>query len=108
MYVPLFTLFKNLFCIEYSEESGPFTAKSDISVAIRTVKGDLERDFPKTTKIAAVIAAVVQHFNFNAEGKYELNTENDPDNPLDPNRPLVSFGLKDKNVLVFTDLGVAV
>ena len=88
--------------------TGQGRSDSDISLTIRTVKGELERDFPKTTKIAAVIAAVVQHFNFNSEGKYELNTENDPDNPLDPNRPLVSFGLKDGDVLVFTDLGVAV
>jgi hypothetical protein len=96
--------------LEVGEEKMTEQGRSDsnITLIIRTVKGELKKDFPKTAKIAEVIAAVIQHFNFNSEGKYELNTENDPDNPLDPNRPLVSFGLKDGDVLVFTDLGVAV
>jgi len=81
---------------------------SDISLKIKTVRGDLERDFPKNTRVKEVIKAVVQHFGFSNEGKYELKAESDADNPLDPDQSLANLGLKDHGIFVLTDLGVAV
>lgn len=59
-------------------------------------------------KVSEVIQQVIEHYGFSAQGSYELRLERDPDNPLQPDRPLVSYDVKDGDVLVFTDLGVAV
>lgn len=84
--------------------------KSDnnVEIEIRTVQGILKTTFPKTTKVNEVIQAVIKHFNFAQNGKYDLRLETDPDNALESERPLVSYGIKDGDVLIFTDLGVAV
>ena len=84
--------------------------KSDknLEIEIRTVQGTLQTTFPKTTKISEVLQAVIKHFNFAQNGKYDLRLETDPDNALELERPLVSYGIKDGDVLIFTDLGVAV
>lgn len=80
----------------------------NLTLCIQTTSGEFKNEFEKTTQISVVISAVVSHFGFASDGKYQLSQENDPDTALEPNRPLVSFGLKDNDVLVFTDLGVAV
>jgi hypothetical protein len=67
-----------------------------------------ENTFPKTAKIADVITAVIQKFGFAANGKYELKRENDPNAVLEPQRPLVSYGIKDGDKLIFIDFGQAV
>lgn len=84
--------------------------KSDnnLEIEIRTVQGIFKTTFPKTTKVNEVIQAVIKHFNFAQNGKYDLRLETDPDNALESERPLVSYGIKDGDVLIFTDLGVAV
>ena len=84
--------------------------KSDnnLEIEIRTVQGILKTTFSKTTKVSEVIQAVIKHFNFAENGKYDLRLETDPDNALESDRPLVSYGIKDGDVLIFTDLGVAV
>ena len=86
------------------------SAKNDneLTVKILTTQGSWETTFPKTAKVSDVIQAVIQHFGFATGGKYELRLESDPNTILKPERPLVSFGIKDGDVLVFTDLGVAV
>ncbi|MCH7969182.1 MAG: EsaB/YukD family protein [Thaumarchaeota archaeon] len=80
----------------------------ELTITIQTPQGNWETTFPKTTKVQEVIDAVVKHFGFAPNGKYDLRLSTDPDNPLKPERTLVSYGIKDGDVLVFTDLGVAV
>jgi hypothetical protein len=81
----------------------------DLVVNIETTLGTWEKvTFPKTAKIQEAIQAVIQHFGFAASGNYELRLARDPDTPLKPERPLVSYGIKDGDTLIFTDLGVAV
>jgi len=80
----------------------------DLTILIETSQGTWENTFPKNTKISEVIQAVIQHFGFVAGGKYELRMENEPDTPLKPERPLVSYGIKNGDVLIFTDFGEAV
>lgn len=67
-----------------------------------------ETTFPKTAKISEVIGAVVQQFGFASNGQYELKLDSDPNVELDPQRPLISFGIKDGDKLVFIDFGQAV
>lgn len=80
----------------------------ELEIKIQTTKGIWDPSFSKTTKVQEVTQAVISHFGFTADGKYQLHLENDADSPLDPQRPLVSYGIKDGDVLIFTDLGVAV
>lgn len=82
--------------------------KKHLTVKIETTQGTWESDFDKTSKVREVIQAVIQHFGFAPNGKYELRLEKDPDTVLDPDRPLVSYHIVDGDVLVFTDLGIAV
>jgi hypothetical protein len=79
-----------------------------LSITILTPQGKWDTSVVKTTKIAEVLQAVVNHFGFASNGNYELRAEKDPDVALKPDRPLVSYGIQDGDKLVFTDLGVAV
>lgn len=82
--------------------------KKDLTIRIETTQGSWESTFSKTTKIQEVIQAVVHHFGFSPNGHYELRLASDPDNALKNERTLVSYGLSDGDILIFTDLGIAV
>ena len=82
--------------------------KKELTIKIETTEGIWENGFDKTDKVQQVIQAVIQHFGFAPNGNYDLRLANDPDTALAPERPLVSYGIEDGDVLVFTDLGVAV
>ena len=82
--------------------------KKELSVRIETTQGVWDTSFDKSTKIQEVIQAVVQHFGFAQNGNYELRMAKAPDTPLQPERPLISYHIHDGDVLIFTDLGVAV
>jgi len=82
--------------------------KKELSVKIETTQGVWETVFDKNTKIQEVIQAVAQHFGFAPNGNYELRMAKTPDTPLRPERPLVSYHIQDGDILIFTDLGVAV
>jgi len=84
------------------------SSDKELQIQIQTTKGTWSTSFSKTTKVQEVIRAVISHFGFAADGHYQLHLANDANTPLDPQRPLVSYGIKDGDVLVFTDLGVAV
>jgi len=78
----------------------------DITITIVTPQGKWENaTFAKTAKIEEVIKAVVAHFRFAANGNYELRMESDPNKMLKPERTLVSYGIKDVDILRFVDLG---
>ncbi|MBI4744222.1 MAG: hypothetical protein HY776_05330 [Actinobacteria bacterium] len=82
--------------------------KNELTIKIETTQGTWEATFKKTDKVQEVIQAVIGHFGYSPDGKYELRLESNPDEVLKPERPLVSYGIKDGDILVFTDLGVAV
>jgi hypothetical protein len=87
--------------VEYSCKDDKVT-----TLCIKTAQGDWTTDFSKTTKIGEVIQAIVGHFGFAANGKYELRLEKNPQEPLDIHRPLVSYQIEDGDCVVFTDLGL--
>ncbi|MCH8902484.1 MAG: hypothetical protein IIA45_01010 [Bacteroidetes bacterium] len=80
----------------------------NISLIIKSTQGDWSSSFSQTLKIQELINEVREHFGFASDGSYELRLESDPNNTLDPVRPIVSFQLKDGDSLIFTDLGIAV
>nr|WP_281719615.1 hypothetical protein [Nitrosomonas nitrosa] len=85
-------------------------AKNDqeISIVVKGPEPDWETTFPKTAKIEDVIKAYVTKFGLSAKGKYELRLESDPNTALKSERTLVSYHIKDGDVLVFVDFGEAV
>jgi hypothetical protein len=86
----------------------PDKDKKDLEVKVQTTQGTWETSFDKNAKVQHVIQAVVLHFGFATNGNYELRMAKEPDTTLQPERPLVSYHLQDGDILVFTDLGVAV
>ncbi|MGB7123404.1 MAG: EsaB/YukD family protein [Thermoplasmata archaeon] len=83
-------------------------AGNDLTLTIQTAQGDwANATFPKTEKVSAVIQAVISHFGFSKSGNYELTLQGST-TPLKPERTLVSYGIKDGNVLIFTEQGTAV
>ncbi len=89
-----------------NEEKGHGEKDHTLEITIETSQGRWENaSFPKTAKVADVIQAVIEHFNYSKNGNYELRLQSDPNKPLKPERPLVSYGIKDGDVLRFTDLG---
>lgn len=91
-----------------NNEHGSNRKDKGLDLLIKTPSGDWNETFAKTTKVSEVINAVVKKFSYAQNGRYELRMESDVNTPLDPNRPLVSYGIKDGNVLIFVDYGVAV
>jgi hypothetical protein len=80
----------------------------NLKITIKTTQGDWTHEFPKTAKVQDVIDAVIDHFGFAKNGNYQLSLNTKPVTILQPQRPLVSYGIKDGDVLIFTDLGHAV
>lgn len=80
----------------------------EITVIIKGPEPDWPTTFPKTIKVSEVIKAYMDKFNLSPNGKYELRLESDPDNILKPERTLVSYHIKDGEILVFVDYGEAV
>ena len=91
-----------------NSEKGKMGKDNELDIVIKTPNGDWITTFIKTAKVADIVSAVVQHFNYASNGKYELRLESDPDTVLKPERPLVSYGITDGTVLVFIDFGAAV
>jgi hypothetical protein len=80
----------------------------ELTLKIETTQGTWEHTFDKTDKVQEVLQAVIGHFNYAPDGHYELRLAREPNNALKPERTLVSYGIENGEVLVFTDLGVAV
>jgi hypothetical protein len=87
--------------------TNPSTGKPDDVLSIEIISADEEFtfDFQKTTKVSEAIDAAVNQFELNAADKYTLKFPGDKGEKLDPNRPLVSYGLADGASLVLTSHG---
>ena len=77
-----------------------------ITITVRTTQGVLTRDYDKNTQLVQILEAVKQEYGFAPDGNYELIRKLD-NSALDLQRPVVSYGLRDGEVLTFTDLGKA-
>lgn len=81
----------------------------DVCLIIITTQGEWQNNFLKTSKVSEVITSVIQHFGFAPNGTYELRLQSNLQEPLKPERTLVSYGLADDEChkVVLTDLGMA-
>lgn len=84
--------------------------KSDaiLTLTIKSGRGVLTKDFPKTDKISDVIEAARLAFNLAAGDRFELVVADKPTEVLDPHRTLVSYHLTDNTVLTLTWTGSGV
>jgi hypothetical protein len=76
-----------------------------LEIKVQTTRGTKEFPFSKETKVSAVIAEVVTAFGFAAGDRFELVLATSPGEPLQPDRPLVSYQITDGMVLVLTAIG---
>jgi hypothetical protein len=91
-----------------SDDKGNDHVDKDLELIIKTPNGDWTKEFHHNAKVADVIIAVVQHYNYASNGKYEIRLESNPETVLKPERTLVSYKIGDGTVLVFIDFGAAV
>lgn len=72
---------------------------------IQSTRGTKDFSFAKETKIVDVIAAAVEAFGFAPGDKFELVLATNPEEPLQPQRTLVSYQIADGTILVLTAIG---
>ena len=79
-----------------------------LEITIQTTRGSRAFSFAKTAKVSEVIQSVVEAFGFAPGDQFQLVLSLDPSQPLQPERPLVSYGIEDGTVLVLTSIGSGV
>lgn len=79
-----------------------------IELTIQSMKGSDEFSFPKTTKIKEVIAEAIARFGLESGDHFELVLSTNTEEPLEPQRTLVSYKIKDGAVLILTATGSGV
>ena len=76
-----------------------------LDIKIQSTRGTKDFSFAKETKVADVITTAIGAFGFAPGDKFELVLASDPGQPLQPDRPLVSYHITDGTVLVLTAIG---
>lgn len=91
-----------------NEKTGkPVANDRDITVIVKTTRGDKTYTFPKTTKIAEVISQTVKDCGFAPGDRYELVRDSDK-TVLQQERTLVSYHIEDGTVLILSSIGSGV
>ena len=86
-------------------DKGAGAPDKELTLTIETVRGAKSFTFPKTAKVREVIEAAVAAFALAPGDKYDLMLATDLGSPLQPDRPLVSYHLKDGDKLVLSSVG---
>ena len=76
-----------------------------LNIKIQSTRGTREFTFPQDTQIKGVIAEAVMVFGFAPSDRFELVLASDPGQPLNPERTLESYHIKDGAVLILTAIG---
>ncbi len=77
----------------------------DLTIIIKSMRGTKTFTFGKITKVVEVIAVAVREFGFAPDDKFDLVFPDKPGEPLDHNRTLVSYHIKDGTELLLTSIG---
>ena len=81
------------------------TSDKTLDVKIQSTRGTKDFSFPKETKVSDVITAAVVAFGFAPGDRFELVLASNSGEPLQPERPLVSYHIADGTILVLTAVG---
>lgn len=76
-----------------------------VEIKIQSTRGTKDFSFPKETKVSDVIAAAIAAFGFAPGDRFELVLASNPGEPLQPERPLVSYHIADGTIFVLTAVG---
>lgn len=79
-----------------------------LEIKIQTSRGTKDFSFPKTIMVSEVIAQAVEVFEFAPGDSFALMLAANPEEELDLNRPLVSYHVKDGDVMILTATGSGV
>ena len=77
----------------------------NVQIKIQSTRGAKEFSFPKQTSIGDVVAKAIMEFGFAPGDKFELVLASNPGEPLQWERPLVSYQIIDGAILVLTAMG---
>jgi hypothetical protein len=78
-----------------------------ITVTVVTGRGEKSYTLPQETKVSEVIQRAVEDFGYPAGDRYVL-TRQKTGEELKPERPLVSYGIGDGEILVLSAVGSGV
>ena len=90
---------------QHAESHGPGKDDRTLEIVIQSTRGSKKFSFPKETKVAEVIEEAIVAFGFAPGDKFELVLATNPGEPLRPERTLVSYHIKDGDILILTAIG---
>lgn len=73
---------------------------NQVTVNLKTTKGDWETTFQKSTRVKDVILALKVRFRLPKEGNFTLYKQTLPEIDFEPDRALVNYNVKDGDILV--------
>ncbi len=76
---------------------------NQVTVILKTMKGDWETTFQKSTRVKDVILALKVHFRFPKDSKFTLYKQTSPEIDFKPDRALVNYNVKDGDILVLKE-----
>jgi hypothetical protein len=79
--------------------------KHVLTLTIQTGRGADTHEFDRTSKVEEVIAWAIERFGLSATEPWEVVRQSTGGAPLEPQRPLVSYGIDDGEVLVISAAG---
>jgi len=77
---------------------------NQVTVNLKTTKGDWETTFQKSTRVKDVILALKVHFRLPKDSKFTLYNQTLPEIDFQPDRALVNYNVKDGDVLVLKEV----
>jgi len=77
---------------------------NQVTVNLKTTKGDWETTFQKSTRVKDVILALKVHFRLPKASKFTLYNQTLPEIDFEPDRALVNYNVKDGDILVLKEV----
>jgi len=77
---------------------------NQVTVNLKTTKGDWETTFQKSTRVKDVILALKVHFRLPKDSKFTLYKQTSPEIDFEPDRALVNYNVKDGDILVLKEV----
>jgi hypothetical protein len=90
---------------QHADSDGRGKDDRTLDIVIQSTRGSKTFSFPKEAKVAEVLESVIAAFGFAPGDKFELVLATNPGESLRPERTLVSFHIKDSDILILTAIG---
>ncbi len=77
---------------------------NQVTVNLKTNKGDWETTFQKSTRVKDVILALKVHFRLPKDSKFTLYNQTFPEIDFEPYPALVNYNVKHRDILVLKEV----